>query len=247
MKATWVGHSTVLVELDGTRILTDPLLVGSVAGLRRRPAPVDSSVLTGIDAVLISHLHRDHLDLRSLRRLSGLPPLIVPGGAGELLREQGFGEVTELAIGDRIRIGSLSVRATPAEHRATRNPLGAETPCLGFLIDGSRRALFFGDTDIFDGMEQLGGGLDLALLPVWGWGPKVGPGHLNPERAAQALKLLRPRVAIPIHWGTYAPLFRFWRSSDFLTRPGHEFAALAAQVAPEVEIDLLVPGETVIV
>src|SRR5262249_60752921 len=83
-----------------------------------------------------------------------------------------------------------------------------EIPLLGDLIEPSTRVYFAGDTDLFGGMQELAPGLDVALLPVAGWGPRVGSGHLDPQRAAETLRLLRPRVAIPIHWGTYRRLGR---------------------------------------
>ena len=110
-------------------------------------------------------------------------------------------------------------------------------PSLGFIVSGSRRIYFAGDTDLFDGMSALAGSLDVALLPVAGWGSKVGPGHLDPLRAAQALRLLQPRLAIPIHWGTFSPLNRS-TSAD----PPEAFRRHAAELAPEVEVRILEPG-----
>ena len=94
----------------------------------------------------------------------------------------------------------------PAVHGGSRGRRGPEIEALGYVINGGgHRAYFAGDTDLFDGMADLGA-LDLALLPVAGWGPSVGPGHLDPARAARALTLLRPRAAVPIHWGTLYPM-----------------------------------------
>ena len=104
-----------------------------------------------------------------------------------------------------------------------------------------RRVYFAGDTDLFDGMTELGE-LDLALIPVWGWGPRLGAGHLDPERAAEALALIEPRIAVPIHWGTLFPRINRDRN-DRLTAPPHEFAATAARVAPAVDIRILSPGD----
>jgi L-ascorbate metabolism protein UlaG (beta-lactamase superfamily) len=98
---------------------------------------------------------------------------------------------------------------------------------------------FAGDTDVHESMKDLGP-LDVALLPVWGWGPKLGEGHLNPRTAAEALVLLRPRIAVPIHWGTFFPVgLRGTRLAD----PPHEFARHAAEVAPDVDVRILAPGE----
>jgi L-ascorbate metabolism protein UlaG (beta-lactamase superfamily) len=100
---------------------------------------------------------------------------------------------------------------------------------------------FYGDTDVFDGMRELEGTLDVALLPVWGWGPRVGPGHMNPSRAARAAALIRPRVAVPIHWGTLMRPGVWWRHDTAL--PTRQFGELVAQQAPEVTVQVLEPGE----
>jgi L-ascorbate metabolism protein UlaG (beta-lactamase superfamily) len=102
---------------------------------------------------------------------------------------------------------------------------------------------FPGDTDLFPEMAELAGVLDLALLPVWGWGPTIGPGHMDPERAAQAAAILRPRLAVPIHWGTFYPAgLRRVVPNPFET-PGLAFAEAAARHAPGVEVRILAPGE----
>lgn len=238
MSIIWVGHSTVLVEADGVRLLTDPLLRPRVGHLRRVAGPAPA--LAGpVDAVLLSHAHHDHLDVGSLE-LVRAGRLVVPRGAGGLLER--FEGVVELDEGESVTIGPLTVRATHAEHHTRRYPFGATTPALGYLIDGSRRVYFAGDTDGFDGMRELAPALDVALLPIDGWGPRVGPGHLDPQRAAEALQLLRPSVAVPIHWGTYR---RIGLSRDPVTlrEPAIRFERIAAELAPEVEIRILLPGE----
>ncbi len=239
-RLTFVGHATVLLELEGVRLLTDPVLRMRLLHLRRAgppPAPVGR-----LDAVLLSHLHHDHLDGPSLRRLEGPPAAIVPRGAGKRLRRLGYRSVTELAEGDSARVGPVSVTAVAADHDGRRHPLGAPVDALGFIVAGERRVYFAGDTDLFPGMTELGP-LDVALLPVWGWGPRAGPGHLDPERAAEAAARLRPRVAIPVHWGTLYPVGRARGMARRLVDPPHEFARLVAAAAPEVEVRVLAPGE----
>jgi L-ascorbate metabolism protein UlaG (beta-lactamase superfamily) len=241
---TYVGHATVLIELDGIRLLTDPVLRDRVAHLRRHgPAPAPE-VRAGIDAVLISHLHHDHADLPSLRLLDRQTQLLAPPGAGEFLGRSGFVNVSELAPGQRATVEGVRITAVPAVHRGRRPPFGPQAETVGFEIAGEQRLYFAGDTDLFDGMEELAGGLDLALLPVWGWGPNLGAGHLDPERGARAAALLAPRIAIPIHWGTFFPfgLARLWSGS--LSAPPREFARRAAELAPQVEARVLSPGES---
>ena len=102
---------------------------------------------------------------------------------------------------------------------------------------------FAGDTDLFDAMEGLVPDLDVALLPIWGWGPLIGPGHLDPSRAAEAVARLRPRVAVPIHWGTLRPFYRGTRAR-FLREPAEAFVAAARERAPETTVNVLAPGES---
>jgi L-ascorbate metabolism protein UlaG (beta-lactamase superfamily) len=237
----WLGHSTVLVGLDGVALLTDPLLRRRVLHLRRA-VPVIDEGLEELDAVVISHIHYDHLDLPSLRRLDRGVTVIVPKGAGRLIESRGFRSVEELEVDGVARVGSVRVRAVPAEHGSSR-VLGAKSDALGFVVEGRRRVYFAGDTDLFAGMAELAPGLDVALLPVWGWGPSLGAGHLDPRRAAEALALLRPRIAVPIHWGTYYPVHSTrLRLPGFLTEPVREFERSAAELAPDVEVRVLPVG-----
>ena len=143
-----------------------------------------------LDAVLVSHAHWDHLDLGSLKRLGRDVRIVIPRGAGKLVRRRGFADVVELDLGDRVEIGSVSVTATRADHDAGRGPFGARAPAFGYLIEGTRRVYFAGDTDLFPELAELAP-VDLALLPVAGWGPRVPAGHLDPRRAAEAARLLR--------------------------------------------------------
>jgi L-ascorbate metabolism protein UlaG (beta-lactamase superfamily) len=235
---TWVGHSTVLVELDGVRLLTDPLLRTRVAHLRR-VRPVDATTLGRVDAILLSHAHYDHLDVASLRKLDRSIPVVAPRGVASILRRAGRERVEEADEGQELAVGGVGVRATPAEHAGGGGLRKSEA--LGFLVHGSVSVYFAGDTDLFEGMAELGP-VDVALLPVWGWGPSLGEGHLDPQRAAAAVSLLRARTAIPIHWGTYYPLHQ--RRGGFLSEPPLEFCRAVAEVAPETRVEILALGET---
>jgi L-ascorbate metabolism protein UlaG (beta-lactamase superfamily) len=232
----YVGHATVLVDLDGVRLLTDPVLRSRVMHLKRAGS-VPPSALRGIDAVLLSHGHWDHLDLPSLDRLGRELPVVCPRGLGPLLRRRRFEHVLEVEVGEDVRIGALTVTATFADHDGGRGPLGAKATAIGYVVSGSQRIYFAGDTDLFDGMADLAP-LDVALLPIAGWGPKVGPGHLDPRGAAEAVRRLRPRLAIPIHWGTLA---RIGLRPEL--DPPEEFLRAAAGLAPEVAVHVLQPGE----
>ena len=242
-RITWVGHATALIAVGGARLLTDPLLRGRLAHLRRHGRPPAPEVMQGLDALLISHLHLDHLDLGSLRRLPRDLRMVVPTGAGHMLRRDGFSQVDEVCVGDRVDVAGVPVVAVRADHDGRRRPLGGgpHADPLGFVIGAERRIYFAGDTDIYAAMADLGP-LDVALLPVWGWGPSLGEGHLDPTGAARAAALLAPRVAVPIHWGTFYPVLLRGFRSHRLTAPPYEFAAAAARLAPSVTVRVLEPG-----
>jgi L-ascorbate metabolism protein UlaG (beta-lactamase superfamily) len=205
-----------------------------VLHLRRR-VPLTASELGDLDGILVSHAHYDHLDVPSLRRLGTDIPVVAPVGVGRLIRF--VDDVREVDVGDEVRFGAVGVTATPAEHSSARMTMRS-TPSLGYVVSGTRRIYFAGDTDLFEGMGELAGSLDVALVPVAGWGSKVGVGHLDPERAARALQLLRPRLAIPIHWGTLSTVRR-----PAATEAPERFRELAAELAPEVDVRVVQPGD----
>jgi L-ascorbate metabolism protein UlaG (beta-lactamase superfamily) len=239
---TYVGHATTLIELDGTRLLTDPLLRPRVGHIRRIAPPVAPTTGDGVTAVLISHAHHDHLDLASLRRLPPGSRVIAPPACADLVRRWTRHEAVEAVPGERLDVGELGVRVIAVEHDGRRFSVGPDAPAVGYVIEGSSRVAFFGDTDLFDGMRDLAGELDVALVPVWGWGPKVGPGHLDPERAARAVALLQPRIAVPIHWGTLAAPRVWWRDDPGM--PARTFAELVGRLAPGTEARILDPGQS---
>src|SRR2546421_6923334 len=204
LRLRFLGHSTVLLTLDGVRVLTDPVLRG-IGPLRRHGPPAHASVAT-VEVVVVSHAHRDHLDLPSLRALGGSPLVIVPRGAGAVLRRAGLHRVEEVRAGDRIEVkAGFEVVAFPAVHDGFRAPLGPRADALGYLIQGTSRIYFAGDTDLFPEMVTLAGLTDAALLPVWGCGPYLGAGHMDPGRAAQAARMIGARGTVPIHWCTLFP------------------------------------------
>ncbi len=243
MRVTLVGHATVLIELDGTRFLTDPLLRDRVTFLGARRRARDPALTDGLDAVLLSHFHRDHFDPRSLAQLDREVLVIGPPGTAKRVRRRGFANVAELHPGESTLLGSVGVRATKAHHGRMPGPF--RTTPLGFVLEGSHKLYFAGDTDVFPEMAELASDdLDLALLPIGGWGPRLGAGHLDPRRAADALRLIRPRMAVPMHWGVLHPLGISRLEPSYLTEPGKRFAAFAAEAAPEVEVRVLHPGES---
>jgi L-ascorbate metabolism protein UlaG (beta-lactamase superfamily) len=241
-RVTWIGHATVLIEVDGVQILTDPLLRRRVMHLRRL-APLPPARLDP-DAVLLSHVHWDHLDLRSLDLVARDKVVVVPKGAGRLVRKRGFTNVVELTEGEEVTVGATSVQATEASHNVGGRTRRAISEALGYVVTGSSTIYFAGDTDLFPGMASLAPAIDAALLPVAGWGPRLPPGHLDPLRAAKALGLIQPRIAIPIHWGTYAPFTT--RSPDGAAAAPGEFRTQAAMLAPGVDVRVLQVGESTV-
>lgn len=243
-KLTFLGHATLLFELDGVRLLTDPILRDRVTFLQHGHPPARPSYDQPVDAVLLSHLHFDHLDLPSLRQLGLRTHLIVSQGAGRWLERQGFTRVEEIAIGQTTTVKGVTIRATYARHFRERYPLGPTADCLGFVIESDYCIYFAGDTDLFPEMVNLAHRLDVALLPVWGWGPFLGKGHMDPLRAAQTLPLLRPRLAIPIHWGSLHPWGVNRLKPRYLTQPPHDFVQHAAKLAPQTKTLIVPPGDT---
>jgi L-ascorbate metabolism protein UlaG (beta-lactamase superfamily) len=242
LRLTYVGHATVLIELDGVRILTDPVLGDRVGPLWRRGPSPDADEIGTVDAILISHGHPDHFDRRSVRSVRGDPLVIVPRGLGSSADRTGR-RVREVTVNDRLAIGDVRIVAVPARHgRGPRHP--AARP-IGFLIEGSQSVYFAGDTALQPGMRRLAGHVDVALLPVGRWGPPLGPARLSPTTAVDAATLVGARYAVPIHWGTlYLPGFAAgrwgWGSFD----AGDAFALEAAERAPELDVRVLRPGDS---
>jgi L-ascorbate metabolism protein UlaG (beta-lactamase superfamily) len=231
-RITFVGHSTVLIELGGVRVLTDPLLRRRLGPLRRRhDLPVQHHV-DDVDVVLLSHLHHDHADLPSLRRVGHVPVVTDPTNLPWLDKHQlqrsdaSYDKWHPLGAGVEVLLVRADHEARPMPHR----PNGAS----GMLLRGGGVVVWFaGDTSLHPDMVRLpelaGAPVDLALLPVGGWGPRLSPGHMGPVEAADAAARSGTRHVVPIHYGTLHP--SGWPSShlEWTTDPGHRFV----EVLPE--------------
>ena len=196
---TWLGHATVLIELDGTRVLTDPVLRPRVAHLRRQGATPD--LPDRLDAVLVSHLHHDHADRGTLRMLPEGTQVIGPGGMTRIV--EGSREVT---AGDEVTIGSVRVDCNAGGDMRAIAPRSRDRPAnRSASCSTARRASTSPGTPTCSPRwsRSASAGLDVALVPIWGWGPRLPAGHLDPDSAAQATRLLAPRAVIPIHGGPY--------------------------------------------
>ena len=231
-------------------MLTDPVLRGHVMHLDRVVPRVPREVWSDIDVVVISHLHHDHCDLPTLRAIGAATLLVVPVGAGAFLRRRGFTQVVELAVGATFRRGALAITATHAVHDGRREPFGPRAEAVGYLMVAGEGAdevsvYFAGDTDLWPGMADLHPRLDVALVPVWGWGPNLGPGHLTPREAARAVRLLAPRCVVPVHWGTLFPVGLRRLTPGHLSHPPLAFERAVRTLGLDVDVCLTSPGAPV--
>jgi L-ascorbate metabolism protein UlaG (beta-lactamase superfamily) len=227
VRATWLGHSALVLDIGGVRLLTDPLLRTRLGVLRHRAdLPVHPHV-DDVDAVLLSHLHHDHADLPSLRRLSHAPVVTHPDNL-RWLTKQRLG-VLEGSADDWVPVApGVEVLLVRADHEARpmpHRPNGA----TGMLVRGGGVAVWFaGDTSLHDDMTRLselaGGRVDLALLPIGGWGPRLSPGHMGPAEAAEAAARSGARYVLPIHYGTLHPAGWPTGRLAWTIAPGRRFA-----------------------
>ncbi|WP_343238316.1 MBL fold metallo-hydrolase [Streptomyces sp. SID13031] len=249
MRITWWGHSTTTIESSGTRLLTDPVLTSRIAHVRRRRGPAPTPEAGQCDAVLVSHMHADHLHLTSLPLVSPDAALVVPRGAAKLIHVHSGAfysdRCIEVAPGNQLRIGNLDITVVTAHHDGRRLPWSSHRgPAVGFRVEGSPSVWFAGDTDLYDDLAAEAGPVDLALVPVGGWGPSLGPGHLDPAGAAEAVRRVGARIAVPVHFGTFWPIgFDRLRPELFLP-PGDKFMEAMADLDPAVKVELLAPGES---
>jgi L-ascorbate metabolism protein UlaG (beta-lactamase superfamily) len=238
----FVGHATVLIEFPSVRVLTDPFLRLRLGPLRRHGPEPDLDAIGAVDLVLVSHAHPDHFDRSSLRRLAGTPTIVVPAGLGRAARESGHG-VRVVRAGDELEIAGARLTVIPARH--WRSPLDPPATPVGYVVDAGARVYFAGDTAPIAEVAPKIGQVDVALLPVGTWGPhRGGPGHLDPDGAAEVARQLQPAVAVPIHWGTLYPVGLHRLISRPLRDLGGRFRDACASVAPAVDVRVLQPGES---
>ncbi|OJV79679.1 MAG: hypothetical protein BGO37_12085 [Cellulomonas sp. 73-92] len=255
-RVTWLGHASVVLDVAGARLLTDPLLREHAGLLRRRGAAPDPRSWRDPDAVLISHLHYDHAEIGSLELLGSTPVVAAPANA-HWLRGHGIPggvalpEGTWWTVPTARHTRAVQVRAIPAVH-GDRPMRRRPNAACGFVVRaGDLRIWFAGDTGPHPAMaavpDLLDGRVDLALVPVGGWGPRLSGGHLDPVEAARACHLVGARAAIPVHWGTlHAPVSRRL-PPGWMDRAGPAFLHAARHEAPGCEVVLLAPGESAVV
>lgn len=248
VRLTWLGHATVLLEAGDERIITDPVLTRRLAHLERRVPEPAADLVDAIDTVLLSHVHLDHLHGPSLRRLGGAH-VMAPAGARRLV-PRAASAVSEVRAGDRSSSGSgprsVTVDVVPADHSSRRGPHSRiDASPVGYVIRAQGTSVYFaGDTGLFPGMAEIGP-VDVALLPIWGWGHTLGERHLDPETAADAAELLGAKRVIPIHWGTYSPIRLRRGAPAWLASPRQAFeVAMARRGLSDALVDVA-PGDAV--
>lgn len=223
LRVTWMGHSSLLMEIDGTLILTDPVWAERASPFqwagpgRFTPPPLPLSEVPTPDAVVISHDHYDHLDHHSIQALSARGvPFVVPLGVGTHLESWGVPaeRITELDWWERTRVGELELVATPAHHFSGRGPKRNPTLWASWaLIGPEHRVWYSGDTGPWKGFDEIGdklGPFDMSFIEVGARHPSWADIHLGPLPALQVHQQVQARVMLPIHWGTFALALHAW-------------------------------------
>ena len=253
LRATWLGHSTVLLELDGARVLTDPVWGEraspvSFAGPKRfQPVPISVAALPELDAVVVSHDHYDHLDYPTILELAKRDvPFFTSLGVGAHLQAWGVPaeRITELDWWEEARVPGtgLTVSAAPSQHFSGRG-LGSRNATLwsSFVVRGPKHAVFFsGDTGLtpeYGAIRERFGAFDLVLLEVGAFHEAWGDIHLGPEHALEALSLLGGGKLLPVHWGTFNLAIHAW------DEPAETLLRLAPQRGAQLVMPML--GEPV--
>jgi L-ascorbate metabolism protein UlaG (beta-lactamase superfamily) len=254
LRVTWFGHSTTLVEIDGQRVLTDPLWserASPLPGVGPRawyPPPLALDELPPIDAVVISHDHYDHLDQPTIAAMRGerwqRTVFVVPLGIGAHLAYWGIpeGRIVELDWWQDTRVGDLTITCTPARHASGRMVIDTDSKLwAGWVLRATRHRVYYsGDTGLFPGMREIGarlGPFDLTMIESGQYGRGWPDWHLGPEQAVRAHRLVRGRVMLPVHWGKLVLAYHGW------TEPIER--VLAAADAAGVRVLAPRPGQSV--
>jgi L-ascorbate metabolism protein UlaG (beta-lactamase superfamily) len=254
LRATWLGHSTVLLELDGLRVLTDPVWgerasPSRIAGPKRfQPVPVTVAELPPLDAVVISHDHYDHLDYPTILELAEREvPFFTSLGVGAHLEAWGVPpeRIFELDWWERVEVPGqkLAITAAPSQHFSGRG-LSSRNATLwsSLVVESARHKVFFsGDTGLTPEYEEIRarlGPFDLVMLEVGAFHPAWGDIHLGPDNAVEALRLLGGGSFLPVHWGTFNLAIHAW------DEPAERLLELAPQglVMPRLG-EVIVPGD----
>ena len=250
LRVTWMGHACALIEIDGLRVLTDPVWservspFSAIGPKRFFEPPIPLRELPAIQAVVISHDHYDHLDMATVRALAARgAAFFVPLGVGAHLEKWGVpaAQFRELDWGEESSLGNVRFACVPSRHFSGRLPRENSTLWSSWMIVGPRHRVFFcGDSGAFDGFRDVGrahGPFDVALISSGAYGPQWPMIHMTPEEVVEANVALEGRLLIPIHWGTFNLAFHDWNE------PAER--ALVAATRRGVAIALPRPGEMV--
>jgi len=246
-RVTWIGHSSFLVTLASTSALIDPVFSARIARFipRHGEAGLQAADLPDVGALLVSHNHYDHLDEPSIRRMNSTVPALLPAGLGRWFRRRGFTRVIEMDWWQREQVGPLAVTFVPSRHWSRRTPWDTNRSHWGgFVIEGGGVTVYHaGDTGWFDGFRSIAErfpSIDLAMLPVGAYAPAwfMGPHHMNPEQALDALAVLGARAMVPMHWGT------FQLTDEPLQEPIERLKKAWTERRPAAKLHLLRVGET---
>jgi L-ascorbate metabolism protein UlaG (beta-lactamase superfamily) len=244
---TIINHASVLIQLDGVNILTDPIYSRTVSFLfpRLQRPGIALEDLPPLDVILVSHSDYDHLNLKTLKRLSRKHTalIILPVGLGRYGQSTGFSEVAEAAVWQTIERGRAKITCVPAKHLSKRRPGDpTSTSCVGYVVQvGPHTAYFAGDTAYGDFFSEIGKrfSIDVALLPIGAYKPErwFKNLHLHPDTALQAFIDLKARSLVPIHWGT------FWISDEPMAEPPRLLLAEAERRGCAEAVHVLRNGE----
>lgn len=213
VRATWLGHSTVLLQLDGKTYLTDPVLSTRIGVFFKRATPPGLAFedLPPVDALLLSHNHYDHLDAPTVKRLPRETPVFCPEGVARWFRRRGFTRVEERSWWGAADLAGHRVTFVPAQHFSGRTGFDRDkTLWGGWVVEGDRgsSAWYAGDSGWFDGFREIGAafpGLDLAIVPIGAYTPRwfMAPVHVDPPEAGRAFLDAGARTMLPVHWGAF--------------------------------------------
>jgi len=255
LRITWLGHSTQIIEIDGTTVITDPIFGGRASpwtwmgpeAWYGPPIPLDQ--LPPLDAVLLSHDHYDHLQVETIRAMAGWDTrFIAPLGVGAHLEAWGVpaDRITEVDWWDRVEIGGIEIVSVPARHASGRQVFDQmRTLWTGYALLGEdHRVLFSGDTGLFDGLSEIGdrlGPFDVTMFEVGAYDRAWPDWHLGPEQAVRAHGMVRGELFLPIHWGMWSLAMHGWTEpvervlveterrgvATYVPRPGESFEPAA--------------------
>jgi len=223
-RATWIGHASTLIEIDGRRVVTDPIWSQRcspstwVGPKRFHPPPLSLSELPFIDIAVISHDHFDHLDMATVEALAARgTKFVVPLGVGAHLEVWGVAaeQIIELDWNETAEVAGLQVTATPARHYSGRNPFYRDnTLWASWVVKGTKHRFFFsGDSGYFNGFKDIGaehGPFDLTLVKIGACDVTWPDIHMTPEEAVETNADVRGKLLLPVHWGTFNLAFHAW-------------------------------------